>query len=62
VWLNGHVWVKRQALALGLGYTELDNGFATCSDPARLQAICDSLSPEHVQAFSDRWMPSFRRR
>jgi len=24
---------------------------------ARLQAICDSLSPEHVQAFFDRWMP-----
>jgi hypothetical protein len=57
VWLNGHEWVKRQALREGLGYTELENGFAACSDPERLQALCDSLSPQHVQAFFDRWMP-----
>jgi hypothetical protein len=56
VWLNGHEWVKRQALRDGLGYTELENGFASCSDPERLQAICDSFSPEHVQAFFDRWI------
>jgi hypothetical protein len=56
VWLNGHEWVKRQALREGLGFTELENGFASCSDSERLQAICDSLSPEHVQAFFDRWM------
>jgi len=57
VWLNGHEWVKRQALREGIGYTELENGFATCSQPERLQAICNSLSPEHIQAFFDRWMP-----
>jgi hypothetical protein len=56
VWLNGHEWVKHQALRAGVGYTELENGFASCSDPERLQAICDSLSPEHVQAFFDRWI------
>jgi len=56
VWLNGHEWVKRQALREGIGYTELENGFASCDQPERLQAICDSLSPEHVQAFFERWM------
>jgi len=56
VWLNGHEWVKRQALGAGLGFTELENGFASCSDAERLQAICDSLSPAHVQAFFDRWI------
>ena len=56
VWLNGHEWVKRQALRAGIGYTELENGFAACSEPERLQAICDSLSPEHVQAFFERWI------
>ena len=56
VWLNGHEWVKRQAQHAGLGYTELENGFATCDQPERLQAICDSFSPEHVQAFFDRWI------
>jgi hypothetical protein len=57
VWLNGHEWVKRQALREGIGYTELENGFASTSDPGRLQAICDSFSPGHVQAFFDRWTP-----
>jgi hypothetical protein len=47
---------KRQALPEGLGYTELENGFAACSDPERLQVLCDSLSPQHVQGFFDRWM------
>jgi hypothetical protein len=56
VWLNGHEWVKRQALRDGIGYTELENGFASCSDPERLQAICDTLSPHHIQAFFDRWI------
>ena len=56
VWLNGHEWVKRQALRAGIAYTELENGFASCSDPGRLQAICDTLGPEHIQAFFDRWI------
>jgi hypothetical protein len=56
VWLNGHESAKRQALRAGLGFTELHNGFASCSDPERLQAICDSFGPEHIQAFFDRWI------
>src|SRR5262249_44386615 len=56
VWLNGHEWAKRQAVAEGLAFTELSNGFSSCSDPARLQAICDRLGPEQIQAFFDHWM------
>jgi hypothetical protein len=56
VWLNGHEWVKRQALREGIGYTELENGFRSCSEPERLQALCDTLDPEHVQAFFDHWI------
>jgi hypothetical protein len=56
VWVNGHEWAKRQALAEGLAFTELANGFASCQDPARLQAICDGLGPEQIEAFFDRWM------
>jgi len=56
VWLNGHEWAKRQAIAEGLAFTELSNGFSSCSDPARLQAICDRLGPEQIQAFFDHWM------
>jgi len=56
VWVNGHEWAKRQALAAGIGFTELSNGFASCEDPARLQRICDSFGPGTVQAWFDRWM------
>ena len=56
VWVNGHEWAKRQALAAGLGFTELSNGFASCQDPALLQRICDSFGPGTVQAWFDRWM------
>ena len=44
--LNGHEWAKRQAAKAGIGFTALDNGFATCDDPAAVQAICDRLGPD----------------
>jgi hypothetical protein len=56
VWVNGHEWAKRQAVKAGIGFTELSNGFATCEDPARLQAICDSLGPAQIEAFARDWL------
>lgn len=56
VWCNGHEWAKRRAQEEGLAYTELKNGFATCEDAARLQAICDGLGPTQIQRFFDRWI------
>jgi hypothetical protein len=56
VWLNGHEWAKRQARAARIDFTELKNGFASCTRPQRLQAICDRFGPHDVQAFFDRWM------
>ena len=56
VWLNGHEWAKRQATQAGIGFTELSNGFATCTDPAGLQAICDRLGPGTINVFFERWM------
>jgi hypothetical protein len=55
VWLNGHEWLKRQAARADLETTALANGVASCSDPARLQAIADSLGPADIEAFFDRW-------
>ena len=55
-WVNGHEWAKRQALAAGIGFTELSNGFASCADPAALQAICDRPGPGTVQVWFERWM------
>ncbi|HUP73309.1 MAG TPA: hypothetical protein VM282_09690, partial [Acidimicrobiales bacterium] len=56
VWVNGHEWAKRQADHAGIAYTALSNGFATCDDPPRLQAICDRFGPADVQGFFDRWI------
>jgi hypothetical protein len=56
IWLNGHTWAQRQCLRAGIGYTALDNGFASCSDPVRLQRICDRLGPGAVKSFFWRWL------
>ena len=55
-WVNGHEWAKRQAAAAGIGFTALSNGFASCADPAALQAICDRFGPGTVQVWFERWM------
>jgi hypothetical protein len=56
VWLNGHDIARRKALAAGLDVTPLANGFASASDPARLQELCDSVQAGTLQVFFDRWM------
>lgn len=55
MWVNGHEWAKRQAVKAGIGFTELSNGFATCTDPAALQQICDRLGPGAIHVFAERW-------
>ena len=56
VWVNGHEWARRQAATAGLGFTELSNGFASCQDPAALQALCDRLGPGTITVLFERWM------
>jgi len=56
VWVNGHEWAKRQCVQAGVGFTALSNGFASCEDPARLQAICDRLGAGPINVFFQRWM------
>ncbi|MGH3476513.1 MAG: hypothetical protein ACRDT8_16275 [Micromonosporaceae bacterium] len=55
IWLNGHEYAKRAARAAGIGFTELDNGFATTEDPAGLQQICDDLTSGVIREFCERW-------
>lgn len=56
IWVNGHERARRQLTRAGTGFTELSSGFASCDDPAGLQATCDALGPAGIQALSDRWM------
>ena len=55
IWLNGHEWAKRQAAKAGIEFTELSNGFASTTEPAALQAICDRLGPGTIRVFAERW-------
>jgi len=57
--INGHEWAKRQAAKAGIGFTALDNGFATIADPAgvkRVQAICDRLGVEQIDGLLRKWL------
>jgi hypothetical protein len=54
--INGHEWAKRQAAKKGIGFTALDNGFATVEDPAAIQKICDRLGPRHIDALLRKWL------
>jgi hypothetical protein len=54
--LNGNEWAKRQATRAGIGFTALDNGFASCEDPDRLQRICHRLSPARIDGLLRKWL------
>ncbi len=56
VCLNGHEWAKQQLRQAGIAFESLDNGFRSCEDPQRLQALCDQLGPAQIQAFFDKWV------
>jgi hypothetical protein len=54
--INGNHWAQRQAVKAGIGFTPLDNGLAAVDDPAALQAICDRLGPEQIDALLRKWL------
>jgi hypothetical protein len=54
--INGNEWAKRQAVKAGIGFTALDNGFAAIDDPAAVQAICESLGPDEIDALLRKWL------
>jgi hypothetical protein len=54
--LNGHEYAKRQLTRAGITYVALDNGFLSCADPTRLQAICDGLSADKIAGLLRKWL------
>jgi hypothetical protein len=54
--INGHHWAQRQAAKAGIGFEALDNGFASVDDPDLLQAICDDLGPQQIDALLRKWL------
>lgn len=53
---NGHEWAKQQLRQEGIGFEALENGFAVCDNPERLEEICHSLNAEKIRAFFDYWV------
>ena len=54
--VNGHHYAQAQAAKAGIGFTALDNGFAACDDVPALQAICDSLTEDKIEALARKWL------
>jgi hypothetical protein len=54
--LNGNEWAKRQVAKAGIGFEALDNGFAACEDPERLQRTCDRLDPARIDRLLRKWL------
>ena len=48
--LNGHEYAKCPLRQAGIGFEALDNGFVSCQDPQRWQALCDGLWAEKIDA------------
>jgi hypothetical protein len=54
--VNGHHYAQAQAARAGIGFAALDNGFAAVDDPAAVQAICDSLTEDKIDALARKWL------
>ena len=53
--LNGHEYVKQQLTNRGIRYQALDNGILSCANPKRVQALCDGLSADKIDALLRKW-------
>lgn len=54
--INGNEWAKRQTAKARITFEALDNGFASCEDPARLQQICRRLTAAKIDALLRKWL------
>lgn len=54
--VNGNERAKRVAAAVGIEFTPLDNAFAACADPDKLQRICHGATPAAVDRLARKWL------
>src|SRR6478672_7417547 len=54
--LNGHEYAKQQLDREKIAYQALDNGIQSCANPKRLQAICNALSADKIDALLRKWL------
>jgi hypothetical protein len=54
--INGHHFAQAQAARAGIGFEAPGNGFAAVDDVAAVQAICDSLTEDKIEALARTWL------
>lgn len=59
VCLNQHHWLATRMRAEGIRFRQESNAFQTCSDPARLQALADSLTTHDIGRCAQKWLRAF---
>ena len=59
VCLNQHHWLATRMRAEGMRFRQESNAFLTCSDPARLQALADSLTARDIERCAQKWLRAF---
>lgn len=59
VCLNQHHWLATRMRAEGIRFRQESNAFLTCSDPARLQALADSLTARDIERCAQKWLRAF---
>jgi hypothetical protein len=59
VCLNQHHWLATRMRAEGIRFRQESNAFLTCSDPTRLQALADSLTPRDIDRCAQKWLRAF---
>jgi hypothetical protein len=59
VCLNQHHWLATRMRAEGIRFRQESNAFLTCSDPARLQELADSLTARDIDRCAQKWLRAF---
>jgi len=59
VCLNQHHWLANRLRAEGIAFRQCGNAFLTCSDPTRLQALADALTPRDLARCAQKWLRAF---
>ena len=54
--VNGHEYLKRQLAKRGVAFEALDNGIASCADPALMQSLADGLTAARIDALLRKWL------
>jgi len=56
VCLNQHHWIANRLIRRGIHFRQSTNAFTSCSDPAVLQEIADSLTAQDLSGCARKWL------